>query len=212
MRIIIATALLLVGSLVHAAALTVTIWNPMPGKSMEMMQSAQAAKAIHEKLGASVTLGLENTGRLHYAANFENWQAWAKWVAKLQTSEEWAAWQAQTSKAPAAIQEENYLLRVIPGGSDVGNVYQVFIWDPTMGTSALVATAMEAKAIHEKAGINVAINIDQMQRMHYVMSFDSWDDWAKVQDTPNEEFADFLDRQSKNPTGELVTVYTATNL
>ena len=95
---------LLASSLAYSAALTVTIWKPIPGKAAAMVESAMAAKAIHEKLGAEVSIALENTGRLHYAVGgFENWQAWAGWVAKLQTSEEWAAWQTRSSQSPAAL-------------------------------------------------------------------------------------------------------------
>ncbi|MEJ2088226.1 MAG: hypothetical protein P8Y69_07095 [Gammaproteobacteria bacterium] len=216
-RILICTMLLLAGSLAHAAALTVTIWKPIPGRAADMMEDAAAAKAIHEKLGASVTLGVENTGRLHYAiGGFENWQAWAAWLTKLQASTEWAEWQARTGANPAALQEENFILNVIPGtadpvgGDNPGSVYQVFIWDPP-GTQVdrLVEAAMEAKAIHEKSGITVGINIDQMQRMHYVMNYRDWAHWAKVQDTPNEEFQAFMQRQAADPAGELVEVYTA---
>ena len=210
---------LLASSLAHSAALTVTIWKPIPGKAAAMMESAMAAKAIHDKLGADVTLALENTGRLHYAAGFENWQAWASWVAKLEASEEWAAWQVRSGQNPAAVQEENFLLNVVPGssnpvGSDsTGSVYQVYIWKPP-GTQvdALVQSGMEAKAIHEKSGISIGINVDQEFRMHYVMNYKDWAHWAKVQDTPNEEFAAFLQKLAANPPGELVEVYTANRL
>ena len=215
----IAVVFLLASSLAHSAALTVTIWKPIPGKAAAMMESAMAAKAIHEKLGGSVSIGLENTGRLHYAVGgFENWQAWADWVAKLQTSKEWADWQARAGQDPAAVQVENFILNVVPGtnvvGSDnPGTVYQVFIWDPP-GSQAgpLVQAGMEAKAIHEKSGVTVGINVDQMGRMHYVMNFKDWSHWAKVQDTPNEEFDAFMQKMAANPPGELVEVYTANRL
>lgn len=216
----IAAVLLLASSMAHAAALTVTIWKPIPGKAAAMLESAMAAKAIHEKLGANVTIALENTGRLHYAAGgFENWQAWAKWVAKLQTSEEWADWQARSGANPSALQEENFILNVVPGTSNPvgannpGTVYQVFIWKPQGSqVGRLVQAALEAKAIHEKSGVTVGINVDQMNRMHYVMNYKDWSHWAKVQDTPNEEFEAFMLRQAANPTGELMEVFTANRL
>ena len=211
--------LLLASSLVQAAALAVTIWKPIPGKAEAMLESAQAAKAIHEKLGADVTIAIENTGRLHYALGFESWTAWADWQEKVASSKEWAAWQARTNANPSAIQEENFQLDVVPGTQNPvgegspGNAYQVFIWDPPgMRTQALVQAAMEAKAIHEKHGVTVGINVDQLGRMHYVMNFRDWKHWAKVQDTPDPDFANFMLRQAVNPTGELVEVYTATRL
>jgi hypothetical protein len=211
---------LLASSLAHSAALNVTIWKPIPGKATAMLESAMAAKAIHEKLGASVTLGLENTGRLHYAAGgFENWKAWADWTTKLQASKEWADWQARNLENPPALQEENFILDVVPGSSNPvgsdnpGTMYQVYIWEPE-GTQVgpLVQVALEAKAIHEKSGIRVGINVDQEFRMHYVMNYRDLAHWAQVQDTPNEEFAAFMQRQAENPKGELVEVYTANRL
>ena len=220
MMIALGAMLTLMGSLAHAAALQVTIWEAIPGKAAAMMESAMAAKAIHEKLGASVTLGVENTGRLHYAVGgFENWGAWAKWVAKLEGSEEWAAWQQRAGADPSAIQKENFILDVIPGTNnpvgrdDMGDVYQVFIWDPE-GTNVgpLVERAMEAAAIHAKAGITVGVNVDQHLRMHYVMNFKDWAHWAKVRDNPIEEFEQFMLRNAATPVGDLVEVYTANRL
>ncbi len=214
------TALLLSGSLAHAAALNVTIWQAIPGKSAAMMESAMAAKAIQEKLGASVMIALDNTGRLHYGVGgFENWGAWAKWVAKLQDSEDWAAWQQRAGADPAAIQEENFILNTVPGTDspvgrdDLGSVYQVFIWNPP-GTNVapLVERALEAAAIHAKAGIAVGVSVDQHLRMHYVMNFKDWADWAKLQDNPIEEFEQFMLRYAANPVGDLVEVYTVNRL
>lgn len=214
MRLIITTALLFVCSLGQAAALNVTIWKPFPGKDPLMLEQAMAAKAIQEKLGATVTVGLENTGRMHYGiGGFENWQAYAAFIEKLQASEDWAAWQTKAGAEPGSTQEENYLLNTLPGSNVGGGFYQVFIWEPRdAGIGPLVEAGMEAKAIHEKSGARVGINIDQMQRMHYVMNYDDIGHWAKMQDTPNPEFQQFMDRQSENPSGDLVEVYTANRM
>jgi len=161
-----------------------------------------------------VTIGMDNTGRMHYSVGgFENWQEWAKWAAKLQASEDWAAWGAAAQANPGSAQEENFLLNISPGSNSGGTFFQVFIWEPRdSGIGALLAAGMEAKVIHEKTGIRVSINVDQMQRMHYVMNYDNPDHWAKVQDTPNEEFAAFMQQQSANPLGDLIEVYTANRL
>ena len=214
MRTMIAAVLLLASAFAHAAAMNVTIWQPVPGKAAQMMEHALAAKAIQEKLGAAVSIGMENTGRMHYAiGGFENWQAWAAFANKLSASEDWAAWQQRTGPDPAATQEENFLLDVLPGGNDGGNVYQVFIWQPRDGRlSDVIESATEAKGIHEKAGARVSIIVDQMNRMHYVMNFDDLNHWAKFQDTPNPEFGEFWDRQIQDPNSDLVEVYTANRL
>ena len=39
----------------------------------------------------------------------------------------------------------------------------------------LARVAGEAKAIQEKAGASVGIHFDQLNRLHYVMSFESWE-------------------------------------
>jgi hypothetical protein len=194
--------------------MNVTIWKPMPGKSAQMIEHALAAKAIQEKLGASITIGMENTGRMHYAlGGFENWQAWAAFVAKLEANADWAAWQQRTGPNPAALQEENFLLNALPGGNDGGSVYQVFIWQPRDGRiSDVIETASQAKVIHEKAGARVSIIVDQLNRMHYVMNYDDLNHWAKLRDTPNPEFTEFWDQQTADPNADLVEVYTASRL
>ena len=76
---------------------------------------------------------------------------------------------------------------------EVGDVLQVFIWESQPGrTAETIEAAMGAKAIHEKAGASVSITVDQLGRMHYVMQFDSWEEWGKFQDTPNPEFATYM--------------------
>ena len=214
MRTFFAAVLLLTCSLAHSAAMNVTIWKPIPGKEAQMIESALSAKAIQEKIGATVDIAMENTGRMHYAlGGFENWQAWAAFVAKLEASSDWADWQQRTGQNPAALQEENFLLNMLPGSNEGGDVYQVFIWQPRDGRlSDVIETATEAKAIHEKAGARVSIIVDQLNRMHYVMNYDNLNHWAKTQDTPNEEFAAFWDRQTADPNADLVEVYTASRL
>ena len=95
----------------------------------------------------------------------------------------------------------------------MGAVYQVFIFEPVLGRgSDFFQTAMQAKAIHEKSGARVSIKVDQLQKLHYVMSYDSWDDWAKMQDIPNPEFQAFMKKQGQDPKTKLVKVYTATSM
>jgi hypothetical protein len=89
----------------------------------------------------------------------------------------------------------------------------VFIWQPRDGRIGdVIESATEAKAIHEKAGARVSIITDQMNRMHYVMNYDDWNHWAKVQDTPNEAFAEFWEQQMADPNSDLVEVYTASRI
>ena len=58
-------------------------------------------------------------------------------------------------------------------------------------------------------GADVGVLVDQIGRVHYVVSFDSWGAMAKFFDTPNPEFQAFMAEQSKNPTAKMTKVYTA---
>lgn len=212
MRTIVIGLLLSISAFSQAEILEVNIWKSMPGKGPMTFQYGQEIRAIHEALGANVQIGADLDGRMHYVLSFENWAEWAKFGTKAQASEEVAAFFAKANANPSAELEDNYLLNVAAPGGD-GSVYQVFIWEPELGRgNDLFQAAMEAKAIHEKTGASVGILFDQLNYMHYVMAFDSWDAWAKFQDTPNDEFSAFMDKQNQDPTAKLVKVYTANNI
>tara|TARA_A100001011_G_scaffold384939_1_gene458212 strand:- start:542 stop:1231 length:690 start_codon:yes stop_codon:yes gene_type:complete len=69
----------------------VFVWQPMPGKSMELVQLFSEAKSIHEKLGARIDLyseGVGGSGNFHYLMTFKNWGELAKFNAKIATSKE----------------------------------------------------------------------------------------------------------------------------
>jgi hypothetical protein len=214
MKYFVAALLALTVSLAHASPLNVTIWKPELGKTTQMLEHAMAAKAIQEKLGATVSIAMENTGNMHYAvAGFKDWQSWAKYIGKLQKSKDWAAWQASAGEHPASEQIENYILDVATDAGSDGGVYQVFIWEPNNGRiGAMVESAMQAKAIHEKSGASVTIAVDQMRNMHYVMNFKDLAAWAKTRDNPNPEFQAFMAKQAYSPNGDLIKVYTASRL
>lgn len=201
-------ACLISGSAATADVLEVNIYRSMPGMGETTAQLGQEAKAIHEKLGAMPTVKFDLMGRMHFAIGFQNWADWSNHGKKLSESEEWSNFWAKATKAASAELEEHYLLNVVsPGG--LGDVLQVFVWEATGGVNALVQSAIEAEKIHEKAGVDVSVNVDQMNRVHYVMSFDNWDAWAKFQDgTPSEEWTNWWAEAQKNPAGRLVKVYT----
>jgi hypothetical protein len=211
MKILAISLLLTMSSLTVADVLVVDIWKSMPGKNQLTLQYGQEAVAIQKSLGANTTLGVDTQGRMHVAQGFKNWAAWARFGQKLQASKIWAAFLEKVNKNPSADLEDQYMMNSpVPGKA--GAVYQVFIWEPVMGrVGDVYQSAMEAKAIHEKAGARVAINIDQLQNVHYVMSYDSWDAWAKLQDTPDPVFQAFMDKQRENPNAKLVKVYTASS-
>ncbi|MCZ6830984.1 MAG: hypothetical protein O7F73_15625 [Gammaproteobacteria bacterium] len=212
MRTIVLGVMLLFSSFALADVLEVNIWKSMPGKNQLTMQYGQEARAIMEKMGADVIIGADLEGRLHVATGFKNWAAWARFGSKMDNSKEWAAFLEKIAANPSAEREDHYLLNT-PAPGRVGKVYQVFIFEPELGRGGdLVQSGMQAKTIHEKAGARITIHVDQLGKMHYLMSFDSWDAWGKFQDTPNPEFQAFMQAQGKDPKARLVKVYTANSL
>lgn len=212
MKTIICVLLLSLASYVSADVLIVNIWKSAPGKIQTTIQNGQQAREIHKALGVTATLGVDQKGRVHYALGFKNWSEWVQFRNKLDKSKEWGALIAKINQDPSAELEDNYLLNSL-GGDPVGGMYQVFIWDPVLGRGEdLAQAANKAKAIHEKAGASVGIHFDLLNRMHYVISFDSWEAWGKFNDTPLPEFQAFMQEQNKNPTAKLVKTYTATSL
>jgi hypothetical protein len=189
--------------------LEVNIWQPMPGMTQKTVEYAKEGAGIVEELGGSATVGQDRDGSLHFVTNHKNWVDWAAFQKKMTGSKAWASFLAKISAKPSATLINNYLLNTPVPGKD-GSVYQVFIWQPELGRGAdLFQAGMKAKAIHEKDGAAVTIHADQMQNMHYVMNFDSWEAWAKFQDSPHPEFQAFMQERSKDPAGRLLKVYTA---
>jgi len=208
-RILLASALLLCSSISWAQVLEVNIWQPMPGMAAQTIAYAKEAEGIANDLGGGAMVGQDRNGSLHFVTSHKNWAEWAAFQKKRAQSKAWAGFMSKISAKPSATLTQNYLLTTPAPGKD-GPVYQVFIWKPELGRGAeLFEAGMKAKAIHEKDGASVTIHADQMQNMHYVMNFDSWEAWAKFQDAPHPEFQAFMQERSKNPAGSLINVYTA---
>jgi hypothetical protein len=209
MKKLIASVLLLCASLANAQVVEVNIWKPMPGMAEKTIKYAKEGEAIIDGLGVEAMVGQAMDGTMHFATSHKNWADWAAFQKKLRGSEAWSSFVARFNANPSAELTDNYLLNTPAPGKD-GPVYQVFIWAPELGRGAdLFEAGMKAKAIHEKDGSSVTIHSDQMQNMHYVMNFDSWEAWAKFQDSPHPEFQQFMQERSKDPAGRLIKVYTA---
>jgi hypothetical protein len=212
MKTLIATLLLVVTTAASADVLVVNIWQPLPGQAGTTFQYGQEAKAIHEKLGARVMVAADLTGQMHYGLSFENWAAWAAFGDKLAASADWTAFLDRINANPSAIREEVYMMdQVAPLA--VGGVYEVGIWTPNPGRTAdTVARAMEIKALHEKAGAKVGVNVDQMGRVHYVLTFENWAAWGKFQDTPNPDVEATMARFGRDSSAALTQTYLASQL
>ena len=57
--------------LVKAQVTQVTLWEPLPGKSDQMMETAARGVEISKKLGLQPALALDTHGRLHYITSFK---------------------------------------------------------------------------------------------------------------------------------------------
>jgi len=209
MNKILITLVLILPTLAVAQVTQVTLWEPLPGKSNEMMATAAQGVAISKKLGVQPGLAVDTHGRLHYITSFEDWASWGEFQAKATASPEMQAFIAGYTKNPSATQVKSFMLDE-PLSGIPGAVYQVFVWQPYNGRSAeLFAKANEASKIHAKAGAGIAINMDQLGRMHYVMSFDNWSQWGKFQDNPTSDWTTFWASFQENPPGKVIDTYMA---
>jgi hypothetical protein len=212
MKLSITIALTLFTSLAGAEVLDVDIWEPRMGGMPATLAAARQAQAIIEKAGGNAGIAVDRDGNLHFANYHDNWAEWAKHNASLAKDEDWTAFVAKWNSDPSAKLVENYLLNTPVSGGVDGDVYQVFIWEAVPGRAAdMMQAGVQAKALHEKDGAAVSIHVDQMNRMHYVMSFADWDTWAKFQDADHSEFEAWMRKRQQDPTARLVKVYTASS-
>ena len=207
-----ASLLLLLPSMALATVTHVTLWEPLPGKSAQMMATAAKAVKINKKLGTQAVTAIDAHGRLHFAMAFEDWAQWGEYQTKAAADADMQAFVQDYSTSPSAVQLDSFMLnQPLPGAP--GNVYNVFIWEAYEGRSVdMLNKAMEAAAIHQADGVSIAVNVDQLGRLHYVMSFDSWADWGKLQDTPSAEWTAFMGDFQSNPASKIVQTFLARQL
>jgi hypothetical protein len=206
---------LLVCAAAQAQVMQVFVWDPLPGvanSTPQTIQNAMQAKAIQEKHGAQISVAQDQLGRIHFAVSHASYAAMNKFYNSLQQDEAQAAFWKAANANPVADQVSNYMLDVVAAGTG-GTVFEVFIWQPLPGkTGAMFEDGMGAKPIHEKAGASVTILRDRLNRMHYLVQFDSWEAHAKFSDTPNPEFAEYMQKVSADPSAELVKTYRGSEL
>lgn len=200
-----------ISTVLHAEVWEVFIWEPLPGvanSNPQTFQNALKAKAIQEKHGAQVAVARDQLNNLHFSLVHESYAAMNKFYTALNQDEANAEFWQDGNANPTARLVASYNLDVIASGKG-GPVYEVFIWQPLPGkVDAMVQAGMGAKPIHEKAGLaSVSIAMDRLNRMHYVLEFESWDQHAKFWDTPNPAFNEYMQKVSQDPSAELVKNY-----
>ena len=76
-------------------------WQPIPGKAAKMFENAMQAKAIHEKMGASVLVGASDLNELVYVLNFRDWSHFAEFMDS--PAEEFQAFMSKAGADPSAV-------------------------------------------------------------------------------------------------------------
>lgn len=217
MKTILFTLSMILAASTQAAVSSVFVWDAPPGGDAAMIQTAMSAKAIHEKLGATVFVGMDQEGRMHYGISFETGAARGAFIDKIQANEEFSALMAEASQRDdAATMQEVFNMTVALGsGGTGGKVIMVFQYEPNPGrTGDVIAKMAEAKAIQEKLGAAVSVNIDEEGWAHYVLNFANWEAQGKFADAlaDNEAWQAFQQSLAADPSGVLKNVYRVTTL
>ena len=153
---LLAGLLLLLPSMAMATVTHVTLWEPLPGQSVQMMATAAKAVELNKKLGMQAVTAIDTHGRLHFAMAFDDWAQWGEYQAKAAADADMQAFVQGYSTNPSAVQLDSFMLNQ-PLPSAPGNVYNVFIWEAFEGRSVdMLNKAMEAAAIHQADGISIA--------------------------------------------------------
>ena len=198
--------------IVSAQVTHVTLWEPLPGKFAEMIAVAKQGVAISETLGTKPALAVDTHNRLHYITSFENWKAWGDFQSKASSNADMQSFIAGYTAKPSAKMLKSFMLNE-PLSGVPGAVYQVFVWQAYEGRSEeLMAKAIEASKLHLEAGAGIGINVDQLGRLHYVMSFDSWSLWGKFQDSPTPEWTSYWTTFNEDPPGKVIETYMANQI
>jgi hypothetical protein len=77
-------------------------WDVLPGNTAAFVAISQAALPIHERLGASIGINIDELGDVHYEMTFDSWEAWGRFQAKSATDQEWTAFLARYNANPIA--------------------------------------------------------------------------------------------------------------
>jgi len=213
---------------VRAEIIEVYRWEPYPGKNMALIAAMQEAAVIHTNLGATIQINRLDIGTsqpVDYVMRFDDLAAWGASKTKLASSQDWAEFGVRASSDPSGKLVESLLgtnLDQATKASDFADkpVFSVFIWDPAPGRSLeLQAGFAAAKMIHEANGAKVDSYLEGFggsDKLHYVMSFDSWDHMAEVQAkfTADPAWIEFqaANASATDPGAELIMSFAGSTL
>ncbi len=184
-------------------------WQPEPGHAAEMFQRATEAKAIHEKLGAAVSIYTDQDNHMHYVLGFSDWAAWAKFAAASARSKEWMAFLAKLNTTTPSATSVGVLFLNQPLVAKTTPVTVVRKWEMVPGKgAAFMALAQEAAGIQAKLGASPGINVDELGNVWYETAFDSWEAWAAFSAAmaKSADWAAFIAKANKDPSAKLTRV------
>ncbi|MDB2443788.1 NIPSNAP family protein [Gammaproteobacteria bacterium] len=188
-------------------------WEAYPGRQADMLATMQQAAGIHTSLGATIqinSLDIGSTQNLDYVMRYDDLASWGESRDKNMESAEWAAFYASVASNPAgklvaSFSAVNNDADAMADDFDEQSVFNVSVWDPRPGSGVELAQGLEmAKGMHERMGARVEIYVDLYggtDKMHYVMSFDSWTHHAEVFEAmeSDEAWLQFIALNSENP-------------
>ncbi|MFL2518763.1 MAG: hypothetical protein ACJ0Q8_07830 [Candidatus Azotimanducaceae bacterium] len=197
-------------------------WKAYPGKGTEMLASFVEAKAIHEDMGASVSISMHGTGStnqfMDYIMRWDNLEDWAKSLDMVRSPKGAARWQKFMGKYEEPLGE---MVSSTGGGNadlskttddfDGSYVYAVFVWEPKEGKQAeFLQSALEAEKLHESLGARVEVYLEQFGtpgRLHYVMMYEDYASWAQstMQMGQSKEWAEMQAANAAANVGTLVS-------
>jgi hypothetical protein len=183
---------------------------PAAGQTGALYKAATEARAIHQQLGATVSIGTDLiTEHMLYMLTFADWGAWAAFNTKLAASKDWDAFITKldvtnptSTQLPVTYIDSPVVAKTLP-------VSMVSIWKTVPGKlDAFLKLAQEAVAIDNSLGASAGFGIDDVGNVGFEVAFDSWASWAKFDAASQKspEWAAFIKKANAEQTGELVRV------
>ena len=219
MKNILSALVLLISTSAYADVLSVFVWEAPVGHAPEMFQNGLKAQAMHQAMGANVTISQGQRFRMYYAIRLESAAARGAFVDQMNANAEFQAFMAEASQRDGAGSLVRvYNINVIAASEELGgNATVVFQYRPNPGqTQAVIANTLQAKAIHEKLGAKVQVLLDEEGLVHYVTHHESWAAQGEFEDVinggQNEEWDEFWAGVTANPNAELLDVLRLTSV
>ena len=100
------------------AAVSMSVWRPAPGRTMEFAAQVAQAKVIHERLGAAVSVWQPvaggQAGTFTYVMTFEGMGAYGAFSQAVGEDEEWMSFWVGIQSNPTAEAVETILAAEVP--------------------------------------------------------------------------------------------------